>query len=221
MEFKEYLKIIRKRLWILIISTVLAGLISGVVSIYFLPKIYEASTTLIVGNNKNDISLNDLQYDDLLVNQKLVKTYSIIARSDRVLEQVILDLKLALTAEELRTKVSVGSEGETEILRISVQDERPKQAMKIANSIAGIFKEQVKGVLQMENVEIIDTAKLPTEPVSPRENLNILIAVFAGLVFGLGIIFMVEYLDNTIKKSEDIEKNSGLIVLGVIPDFNK
>jgi len=222
LELRDIIHIIWKRFWIIVTMTLIAALVSGIVSVFFLDKIYETSTTLIVSKQQSGSSQkNELTYNDVLLNQKLVKSYSIIARSDRVVEQVIRDLGLSMSIGELKSKISVNSEQDTEIIRIVISDQDPRLAQDIANSLAKIFIEEVKTILLMDNVQIIDPAKLPMSPVKPRPMMNIAIAAMVGLMAALGIIFLIEYLDNTVKNPEDIERQFQLPVIGAIPNFNE
>jgi capsular polysaccharide biosynthesis protein len=222
LELREIFQIIFKRLWIIVTIAVFAILTSGFVSFFILDKIYQTSTTLIVNKPKDGTNQNsDIMMNDILVSQKLVKTYSVIVKSDTVLEQVIRDLQLDMKPSDLRSHITVAAEGETEILRITVENEDPERAQKIANTIAQVFPEEVKRILQADNVQIIDPAKLPENPVKPRPLLNIVIAAMIGIMTGMGVIFLIEYLDNTIKTPEDVQHYLGLPVMGAIPSFDE
>jgi len=170
----------------------------------------------MVANTRNNQS-DSIEYNTLLVNQKLVKTYSVIAKSDRVLDRVIEKLGIDMKPSELKDKITVASEGETEIIRITVEDTDPGFAMDLANLLAQVFMEQVISIMKLDNVQIIDVAKIPETPVKPRPLFNIAVAGVLGVMLGIGIVFLIEYLDNTIKTPEDIERYIGLPVLGIIP----
>jgi capsular polysaccharide biosynthesis protein len=73
----------------------------------------------------------------------------------------------------------------------------------------------------MDNVQFIDPAKVPTNPVKPRPALNIAIAAVLGVMVSVFVIFLAEYFDNTIKTPQDIEHNLGLPVLGSVPVFDE
>ena len=217
-DLLEILRIIRERSWIIVLITVMAIAVSGLVSFFFLDKVYQTSTTLMVSKTQSD-STNMLQYNDVLMSQKLVKTYSEIVKSNRVLDKVIQKLELDASAEELRKKITVNSVQDTEIIRISVEDIDPQYATDLANGTAVVFMGEVAEIMKMDNVQLIDPAKVPNDPVRPRPLLNMAIAGVLGLMISLGIIFLIEYLDNTVKSAEDIEGHIGLPVLGGIPDF--
>jgi len=220
MELRDLFEIVRKRLGLIVLITVVSLLISAVVSFFLLDEVYETSTTLMVGKIQNN-QTNTIEYNDILANQKLVNTYSEIAKSDRVLDKVIEKLQLQLRPSNLRQKISVASVKETEIIRITVEDTDPGFATDLANAIAEVFMKEVVDIMKLDNVQVIDVAKVPEEPVKPKPLLNIAIAGVLGLMLGLGVVFLIEYLDNTIKVSEDIEKYLELPVLGVIPMFEE
>ena len=73
------------------------------------------------------------------------------------------------------------------------------------------------GGLKTSSISIIDRAETPRSPVSPNKKLNLIMALIVGIFGGVGLCFFLEYLDNTVKGPEDVEKLAGLPSLGVIP----
>ena len=110
-------------------------------------------------------------------------------------------------------------QGNTEIIRITAEDTVPR-GRGYRQLLANVFIKKVNKLLKMENVQIIDVARTPGSPVRPRVLMNIAIAGMLGLMTGLGLVLLVEYLDNTIKTPEDVLKYTQLSVIGSIPDFN-
>lgn len=214
-DLREYVDIIRKRIWIILLITAIAVITSAVVSFFILDPVYETYTTMMVGKTKSQEAM--IEYSDVLLSQKLVKTYGEIAKSTIVSKEVIRDLKLSLTPEELKQKIQVNSVRDTEIIMIKVQDTDPKLAKDIANDLAQVFKRHVIKIMKVDNVQVIDKAEVPKNPVKPRPHLNIMIAGVLGIMIGLGIVFLLEYLDNTIKTPYDVEKYLDLPIMGTIP----
>lgn len=221
LDLREYYYIIMKRIKIIIALFLVAVCASAFISYFVLDKVYESSATLIINKVADIKTDNNIDINQITVNQKLVKTYIYIVNSDRVLNRVIADLKLPLSPAALRLKLTVASEGETEILRINAQDSSPALAQKIANSVALSFQDEIIKILKIENVQIIDNAKLSNIPVNPKPLMNIAIAAFLSLALGVGIVLLIEYLDNTVKSPSDLEKVLGLTILGTIPNFDE
>jgi capsular polysaccharide biosynthesis protein len=222
-DIRELFSIIWKRKWIVVIITILAALISGIVSHFFLSEIYSSSTTLIVNkqNNPNrEDTGSEIDLSDVNLARNLVGTYSVIVRSNRVLDKVIDDLGLNMSLGALKSKINVTAEGNTQIIRVTVEDTIPERARDIANSVSNIFKNEVQVLMGIDNVQIIDTARVSYTPVRPNLATNIAIAVVLGMMLGVGIIYLIELLDNTIKTAEDVQKYLDLPVLGVIPGFD-
>lgn len=217
MELKQYFKIVYKRLWIVILLPLVAAGISAYVSFYLLDKVYESNTTLYV-INKNTNSQLPIAYNDVMVGQQLVKDYRELVKSRTVTTNVIDELKLkGLMPEGLAEKISVNSKNDTRIIEIKVQDNNPDTARQIADKVGEVFISKVVDLMKVENVSVIDKAQAPLGPIKPKPYINIAIALFTGLITAIGVIFILEYLDNTIQSSEDVEKHLGLTVLSTIP----
>ena len=212
-SFKEIFSILRRRLWLIILLLILFMLASGLVSYYVIDKKYEASTTLMI------VTTDEIEYNELLLNQKLASIYSELIKTRAVANKVIENLKLRISYEQYKSKVKVNFVEDAGLIRIHVSDKNPKLAADISNEIALVFMEDVKRVMRVENIQVIDEAQVPTKPVSPKPVLNISIAGILGFMIGVFISFLKEYLDNTIKSYEDVEKYLELQVLGAIPKF--
>lgn len=218
-DLKEYLDIIWSRKWLIIGITLLAALISGLISFFVLQPVYEASTTIMIG--KSNTSEKSLQYDDLMLNQKLVNTYSEIIKSNTVLEDVISNLKLGESVTRLKENVKINPITDTEIIEIKVNNSDPVLSTNIANDLSEVSMQNVKRIMKIDNVQVIDKAEVPNYPIKPNKVMNIVIASVLGLMLGIGIVFLKEYLDNTIKLPSDVEKYLELSVIGVIPLVRK
>jgi len=218
MELKEYLIIIQKRLWIIVTITLVFSIISGLISIYVLDEVYQSDTSIFVGKS-NNMQNDQMVYNDILIGNQLVKDYRELVKSRLITNIVIKRLNLPLNAKQLSRKLNVSLKNDTRFIEITAQDTDPVMAQKIANEIASVFKEKAVELIDVENVQIIDVAELPTEPIKPNRKLNIAIAAFIGLMVGIGLVFLIEYMDNTIKTVDDIKKYVDLPVIGTIIQF--
>lgn len=218
-DLKEYFCIIKKKSKIIILITLIAMIASAVVSFFVLSPVYETNTTLIVNKSESSES-QGMTGDEYSVSQKLAVTYGEIIKSRTVLNEVIKSLGLNMTYGEIVSKISVSPVDSTQIISIKVQDTNPKRAMDIANSIPKVFTKEVQRITKANGAEVIDTAVLPENPIKPNKLMNVAIATVLGLMIGLFVVFLLEYMDNKIKKPEDIEKHLGLPILGVVPKEN-
>ncbi|MBP1934970.1 YveK family protein [Ammoniphilus resinae] len=217
-DLRELLEIIRKRIWIIALVTVLATVVSGIVSFFVLTPIYESSTQLLVNKSENKNDLMMPTANDIQTNLRLIDTYNVIIKSPRILEKAISNMGLDMTASQLGNKINVTAVRDSQVMSITVTDPDPLMAVKIANGIATTFQQEIKTIMSVDNVQILAEAKIAEKPspVKPKPYLNMAIALVVGLMASVGIVFLLEYLDNTIKTEQDVEQILGLSVLGAI-----
>ncbi len=216
-SLRELFAILRKRMILIVSITVLATVISGVVSYTFLKPVYKASTQILVSQAANGslAALAGMSFD---ADAKYIETYNVILKSPYILDQVIKELNLDTTAQGLNGSVSVTQEGKSQVVSIAVENNNPGEAVIIANEIAKVFQREISQLMRVDNIHILSPAELPKNPVpiKPQPLLNMAIALVVGLMASVGIAFLLEYLDNTIKTEQDIEKLLELPVLGVV-----
>ncbi|MFJ7974803.1 YveK family protein [Peribacillus sp. NPDC096379] len=215
-SLKELFLTLKKRLGLIISITALAVLVSGIISYFFLTPIYQASTQILVNQAKSDQSTYNV--GEVQTNLQLINTYNVIIKSPAILDLVNDELKLGMSASELNEKITVQSEQNSQVVNILVQDEDPAQSVLIANKIAAVFQKEIVDIMSVDNVKILAKATVGENPapIKPQPLLNIAIAMVVGLMVGVGLAFLLEYLDNTIKTEQDIEKQLGLTLLGTI-----
>lgn len=222
-DLRQCWEIIRKRWQFLVILPLVAALISGIVSCFFLKPVYQSSTTLIVGKKAQEEGQAAIQMLDasvLQANLQLAKTYAAIAKSRTVEQNVINKLDLPLTVGELDKLISVNLIQSTEILEIQVKNTDPGLAAAIANTLAQEFSKAVINIKKVDSVSIVDSAVIPNVPVKPNKQLNVLIAFIIGLIAAAGLVFLLDFLDNTVKTENDVEDLLEIPVIGVIPSYD-
>lgn len=215
-SLQDLFKTIRKRLSLIAIITIIAMTISGIVSFLFMTPIYQASTQILVNQEKDE--QNQLSSQDIQANLQLINTYNVIIKSPAILAEVIENLKLDMSVGQLNANISVNSEQNSQVVNVSVQDPDPNLSVDIANMIATVFKEDIVDLMNVDNVTVLAEAEMAEKPspVKPNPKLNIAIAAVVGLMIGVGVAFLLEYLDTTVKNEEDIEELLQLPVLGLI-----
>ena len=216
-DLREYFSIIKKKWYIMAILCVICVAISSVYSFFIAKPVYQAETTLIVKTEKTE-GPNSLSNDQVMVSQKLALTYGEIIKSRKVLDEVIKNLDLKESNGSLASKISVSTVTDTQIIKVSVQDTDNDNAAKIANEIPTVFTEEAIRIADANGVEVIDKAQVPTNPVAPNKKMNILIAGVLGIMVGLFSIFLIEFLNNKMRTPQDIDRELGLPLLGVIPE---
>lgn len=213
----DIFKVLKKRILLILSITIISTLAAAIISFYVLTPIYQASTQILV-NQKTSEQQNQIQTTDIQTNLQLINTYNVIIKSPVILSKVIEILDLNTTPSALSNQITVSNANNSQVVNISVQDEQAYLAVDIANTVAQVFQEEVKELMNVDNVNILSPAELPENPspVKPNKMLNMAIALVIGLMVGVGLAFLLEYLDTTIKTEHDVEELLGLPILGFV-----
>jgi len=217
LSIEQVFHIIRKRFWLVAAVPFLLAALTGFYSWYALDDVYQASSTVIVSNPSTVIATGQLSFSDYNLNVQLVNSYRVLCKTNRVLDQVIDELDLPMNTKQLREKVSVSSADETEIINIMVKDKDPVMAQTITNTLTKVFQSEVKRIMMLDNVQIIDEAPLPDAPVEPSRMRNVIVGGMIGLIIGVALAFLLEYLSRSVRSEEQLTELLGVPVLGAVP----
>jgi len=213
-NFKELSLYLVQKIWLILI--ILAAVVSGgeVYTNLIKTPMYSSSTNVVLISESNN---KQITYNDVTLSNNLVKTYSEIVKSRNVLNQVKENLELDESYEALASKVSVSSVTSTQLITIKVSDKNNERAELIANEIGSVFKEEIKNIYGIDNVQIVDKAVKSDSPYNISVVKETIIYIVAGLILGIGVGTLLYMLDKTVKDTETVEKKLGLTVVGVVP----
>lgn len=220
LDLKDFFYIILKRKKLICIITVLAVILSGVLSFFVIKPTYQAETSIIVGRPQSEAKNDKLDNSDVTMYQNLMKTYTEIVTSKPVLNEAISELDINVNTDQLAKAIKVTSQQGTQILQIDVTSDSAKDAYKTADAVTDAFIDKSKDIFPTSGVQlsVMNKAEEPKKPIKPKKVLNIAVAFVLGLFVSVGLAFVLEYMDNTIKSENDINKYLELPVIGIIPD---
>ena len=187
---------------------------------FTIPK-YTSSTTLLLAGSESPAgeTTNSITTTDVTLNSKLVSTYSVLVRSKDVLNQVISNLGMDISWEDLKNNVSVSTVEDTEVIEISITTTDAADSAKIANETAKVFSEKVSEIYNINNVHVVDEAEVENAPSNINHERDVIIFAFIGLVVSVIYVLIANMLDTTVKIAEDIEKEFKVPVLASIPVY--
>lgn len=218
LDLKEFFIMLwNKKIQIILIILVFA-IIGIVYTIGFVVPEYSSYTTLLLaGSSNNSNNTTTITATDITLNSKLVSTYSVLIKSTDVVSQVISNLGIDMNVEALKRNISVTSEADTEVLRITVTDQNPSYAARIANEIANVFSQKVAEIYNINNVYVVDDAKESSTPSNINHTKDVAIFMAIGVVASIGYVLIANMLDTTVKTVEDVEKAFKIPVIATIP----
>jgi len=205
-NLREILGVLKKRAWIGITITILAALFG-----YFYSSINQ--TTLLYSSSTNIIINAD-------GGQR--KTLEVIIKDKTVLEKVITQLGIERTPESLAQSIQVGSIDETQVVKISVIDVNPELAAEIANTTASVFIQEIPNIMDFDDVRVLSDAQVNPIPINESNENKILgAAIIGGIVIGIGLIFLVDSLDESIRSEQEVEDLLEVPILGSVSIMSK
>lgn len=220
MDMKKILNIISSKKIFIALIILLSLVMSYFYSYYYKKPQYNSSVTVLLTGDEAQ-GEKQVTQTDLNLNSGLISTYGSIAKSANVLSKVIENLGLDISVRNLQKNLTVAEIKNTQFLKITVENQNPETAMKIANEISTVFVEQIKTIYNIQNINIIDTAEISNTPCNINHIKDMAIALMAG-IFTSGVLILILYiLDDTIKSEKDIPVNLKLETIGTIPNTNK
>jgi capsular polysaccharide biosynthesis protein len=216
-DLREIGHIIKKRILLIAGITALFTIAASAISFYVLKPVYEAETSIIISKPITEVTTQT--YNDVLMYQNLVKTYSEIAKSKSVANRASTKLNNKYSVLDIMKASTISPETSTQILNISVRNGSPQDAKAIAEALSTAFIEESAVVFPNGGlIEVMDEPELPQIPVAPNKKLNIAIGLFLGLMASGSLVFLLEYLDRSVKTEDDVAKYlKNVPVLGIIP----
>ena len=210
----ELFHVLLDKIWVIILAGAVAALAVVAATILFITPQYQSTTKMYVLSKQDS---NTLTSQDMQTSLSLTKDYAELIKSRTVTEGVITQLNIDMTHEQLLSKITVDSATDTRILSISVRDADPYVACEIANAIRDVAANHIKNVMDIDAVNVVETANIPENKISPSIKKNGLVGGVAGVAIAIAIILITYLSNDTIKTQEDVERYLGLSTLGTIP----
>ncbi len=212
-DLKQIFYVLKEKMLLIIAMGLLFACLSCVATKLLITPTYRSTSSMLLLTENGLESVSDVQ-----MGTQLTKDYSVLITSRPVLDETVKNLKLEMTYEELKEKISVENPEGTRILNITVEDSEPKMTQKIVNEVASISSQFIGEKMEVKAPKIIDEGQLPTKKSSPNMKKNAVLGLFLGLLLSAGAFVVIAIMDDTIKSEEDIEKYLGLSTLTSVPD---
>lgn len=216
-KIQDIIDALKDRWQLIVCITLVATIISAVLSFFVIKPKYQASTKLFIGKESEQ---KDSSYssNDVQMYQKLLKTYADIILTRDLIEEAFNDENVEVNPDVALGSLTVTPKTDTQILVISYTSGNKEECKEVVEAVADKFVSKSTEFISNSNVKIVEKVTLPKAPVSPNKKLNIVIAFALGLMLGCGLALLLEILNNTFKDKEQVEKYLDLPVLGSIPN---
>ncbi len=222
MDFKEYAGIVKKRLLLIVCCMVIATVTAAFFSSMNYIPLYQASTKLIVNKTMQQDQFGKEQMDlgAISINMTLINTYTEIMKSPAIMDKVVQwHPDLELSAEQLTSMVRVQPLNGTQVMTLTAVDVSYERAAKIVNAVTEVFQSEIPKIMKVDNVAILHMAQMKENPIpmNKKTNQTLIISFAVSAMISIGLAFLLEFLDDTLKKEEEIAGLFGTTVLASIP----
>jgi polysaccharide biosynthesis transport protein len=214
MEIRDFIRLFKKKKKVILLVTFYITLIGGFSSFAIPPK-FEAKTDVLV----NYTTANIVSSGEIDANLRLIETYKYVMKSSRILSKVNGSLDEPYKKGEISKKVKIQSSVDSQILTILAEEKTPEKAAALANTLATTFQEEIKTLMNLENVHILSqaTVNVDTKSVKPITALFFIISAIIGFLASYSFILIQEMFFTLVDSSEKAEKALALPVIGIVP----
>lgn len=210
-DLKEIFFVLLRKAWLILLVGILFAAGAGFYTKKYITPQYQ-STSMLYVLGKSITSLADIQ-----IGSQLTNDYVIMIKSRPVVKQVIENLNMNLTYEQMVGKISINNPSNTRIIKITVTDADPFMARDIATEFANVSKKKMAEIMVTDEPTVVEEGSLNENPISPSLRKNCVKAGFLGIVLICGILLVVYLMNDTVKTAEDVEKYLGISTLAMIP----
>ncbi len=220
LELKQFLKLFWDRKIFIVVMVVVFAVMGWAKIEYFTTPVYEASGTLICARNEQSIEAGaTVSTAELSMPSSLAETYTELIKSDLVVNKVIQNLGLNMTAGTLKSTIELTPMTKV-FYKISVRGTNAEQAAQIANEFMKVFSKEVKNFYEIDNIYTVDEAQVATTAVNMNSAKSIKIFAGIGFVVAAAVIMIMFIFNNTVTNSDQIKRYTKLPTLASIPRYS-
>jgi len=218
-SLREIFEILRKHLTTILIAMFAGLALAGAVTFFVITPTYRSQAQLIVTLPQSETT----NANDVNTNLQMINTYKDMIVSDLVINEVKDRMEsennVKMTVGEISSAITVTQSQNSQMFSIQATNENAVRAQQIANTTSVVFQENAKDVMSVDKISIVSSAVASSTPISPNNFLNLAIGLVLGIMVGIGLAFLLELLDRTVKDDKFVTDSLGFTVLGTVPQM--
>ena len=221
LSISEIFDILKKRLMLIIVTTLITTIAAAGITYFVIDPTYTTTAKMFIGKPASGEGQTEYQSNDVQMYQKLMSTYGEMLKMDDLINKAIERGNLDITASEVLNSLTVTTGEETQVLTLSVTTKEPKLGVDILNPLIEEFMEEASQLITNSTISVLSTPKYPSVPSSPNKKMNIMVGFALGLMISVSLSLLLEYMDNSVKKKDELEALLGVPVIGMVPVYDE
>lgn len=229
-DLSRLIAVFRQHIKLLVIWTLLVGILGFAVAQFVVVPKYTATTEILV-NQKHSNNNNGQAYNNQQADIQMINTYKDIITNQVILNKVSRELNSTQTAQRygraynvsadsLKKDIKINTQQNSQVFSVAIETNDPNLSAATANTIARVFRQQIKKIMSVNNVTIVSRAEVPSAPSFPNVKLFTLVGAVLGLLCSAVYLIIKELMDTTVKDDDFMIKELGLTNLGHINHFH-
>ncbi|MFC3801495.1 YveK family protein [Cohnella sp. GCM10012308] len=220
MEIQRYWSIVRKRLWLIALITIVMCTAVGYYTQQVRPTYQAAAKLMVYKSDVPDSTTSAPDTGAINSNILLIKTFKQLILTPRILDKVVAAYPdLHTSAGELAGKIGISSVSETQIMTVIATDNSYARAANMANAVSKVFQSEIHTLMNLDNVSVLNWADPEARhgPISPNPAKNVAIMFVLSILIGIALAFLLEHMDSSVKTEQEVRAKLGLPLLADVP----
>ena len=213
-DLGELFKALKKNILLIVVISILCAVVGFVSSMFLINKKYSSEATIYITPKVTDQGTID--YNSIQTNSRMVNNYMEILKGETILAKVADQAGMESYSEVLDT-LTISNPENTELISVSAETTDPELSQQIVSLVISTFTEDMMDILNLNNVTIINDAKVNEDPVSPSVPKYTILGLAVGLVISCGYVFITFLFDKRLRTREEAENFLGVPVLAIVP----
>lgn len=222
-RLEDIFQALKKRWLMIALVTLTFAVTAGLISFYVMKPEYQARVKVFIGKEGSG-EASQYNSSDIAMYQNLMKTYAEVVKSKDSVQEALSNIGQSTetgNVNRILGGITVSPSADTQIMQVVYKTKDKSEILPVLNSVMNEFIKTSKELIPNGNIQILETAEAPAYPIGPNKVLNTIIGFMLGLMISVGIVFLLEYLNNTVKNIDDLEKALEVPVIGVIPEIDE
>lgn len=216
-DLMQMVRFLLKKLWIILIVTVIFAVVGHVISQTMTVPQYKSHSRIYVYQKPAENDEASVDYNGIVIASQLANDCEVLITGINVTQEVVDQLGLSVSPSYISDRITVSSEKNTRIIQIEYTDTDPQRAAAILNTILEVATVQIKTIVNADVVSIVYEAQVPAAPMATTVDRDTILAAAIGALLSIGVLVIVFLMDDTIRNEDDVDRYLGLSTLSAVP----